>query len=188
DREGREFMAYIVNGAARMKRLIDDLLTYSRAGRPDGAMRAQSLDKVLDEALANLEHAIGETDARIVRPQALPTLACNEAGMTQLLQNLIANAIKFRAGTPVEIRIEAKRDGADWVFSVTDNGIGIDSRHFDRIFMLFQRLHPPSAYEGTGIGLSICKRIVERHGGKIWVESEPGEGTSFKFKLPAATR
>lgn len=185
DEDGREFMGFIVDGTRRMKRLIDDLLAYSRAGRPNTALRQVALDKLLDEALANLEHAINESKAQILRPAALPKLACNETGMSQVFQNLIANAIKFKGETPPAIRIEAQQDGMDWTFSVADNGIGIEPQHFERIFLIFQRLHARTAYEGTGIGLSICKKIVERHGGSIWVESEPGQGTCFKFKLPA---
>jgi PAS domain S-box-containing protein len=184
DEDGREFMGYIVTGAQRMKRLIDDLLAYSRAGRAGAAIRESPLDGLLDDAVRNLAHAIRESDVRIERPQALPALPCDKTGMTQVFQNLIANAMKFKAQAPAVIRIEAKRDNGDWTFSVTDNGIGIEPQYFDRIFVIFQRLHGRDAYEGTGIGLAICKKIVERHGGTIWVESAPGQGSTFKFRLP----
>lgn len=188
DGDAREFMDYIVGGAQRMKRMIDDLLLYSRAGRVDPALREWPLDKLLDEALKNLSHAIGEANARIERPAALPALACDQSGLTQVFQNLVANAIKFRGDAPPVIRIEATRADGDWTVSVTDNGIGILPAYFDRIFVLFQRLHAQSAYEGTGMGLSICKKIIERHGGSIWVESAPGQGACFKFRLPGYSR
>ena len=185
DDDGREFMGYIVAGAQRMKQLIDDLLAYSRAGRAGFTLRDIPLDKPLDDAIENLAHAISEAGAVIERPAALPTLPCDKTGMTLVFQNLIANAIKFRGEAPVVVRIDAAQDAGDWVVSVADNGIGIAPEYFERIFVIFQRLHGRAAYEGTGIGLSICKRIVERHGGTIWVESVPGLGATFKFRLTA---
>lgn len=187
DEDGREFMGYVVTGAQRMKQLIDDLLSYSRAGRTSVELREWPLDKVLDEALVNLAHVIRDSNARIERPAALPTLACDKTGMIQVFQNLIANAIKFRGEAPVVIRIEATQGDDGWTFSVADNGIGIESKYFERIFVIFQRLHARTAYEGTGIGLAICKKIIDRHAGAIWVESAPGQGASFKFRLPAQT-
>jgi PAS domain S-box-containing protein len=187
DDDGREFMGYVVTGAQRMKQLIDDLLLYSRAGRSAAELKEVSLDKALDAALANLAHAIRDSNASIERPADLPTLACDKSGMTQVFQNLVANAIKFKGQAPPAVRIEAARDGQDWIISVTDNGIGIEPQYFDRIFVIFQRLHARTEYEGTGIGLAICKRIVERHEGKIWVESTVGQGTSFKLRLTATS-
>jgi two-component system, NtrC family, sensor kinase len=184
DGDGRDFMSFIIDGTQRMKHLIDDLLMYSRAGLPM-APREISLDVPLDEALANLAHAIQESKARVERPAALPTLACEKTGITQVFQNLISNALKFRGEAPVLVRIEARQDDAGWTLGVVDNGIGIAPEHFERIFVIFQRLHSRSAYEGTGIGLSICKKVVERHGGTIWVESTPGQGTAVRFRLPA---
>ncbi|MES3002912.1 MAG: PAS domain S-box protein [Pseudomonadota bacterium] len=185
DDDGREFMGYIVNGAQRMKQLINDLLAYSRAGRADAQLQQLCLDKPLDEAIANLEHAIRDSTARIERPSAMPILAADKTGMTQLFQNLLVNAIKFRGEAVPSIRVTAAREGADWIISVTDNGIGIEPKYFERIFVIFQRLHARSAYEGTGIGLAICKKIVERHGGSISVAPAEGGGTSFKVRLPA---
>jgi PAS domain S-box-containing protein len=185
DDDGREFMGYIVNGAQRMKQLIDDLLVYSRAGRADTQFKSVCLDRPLDEAIANLKHAIRDSNARIERPAAMPTLPADKTGMTQLFQNLLANAIKFRGEAPLSIRIEAAQEDAGWIFSVIDNGIGIEQQYFERVFVIFQRLHARSSYEGTGIGLAICKKIVERHGGSIWVEPAEGGGASFKVRLPA---
>ncbi|MEO5669375.1 MAG: PAS domain S-box protein [Ramlibacter sp.] len=184
DEDGKEFMGYIVTGAQRMKQLIDDLLAYSRAGRAGTELREWPLDKVLDDALENLAHAIHESNARIEREAHLPKLACDRTGMIQVFQNLIANSLKFKGEAPVVIRIDSAHDETGWIFSVTDNGIGIASEYFERIFVIFQRLHGRTAFEGTGIGLSICKKIIERHGGTIWVESTPGRGATFKFRLP----
>jgi light-regulated signal transduction histidine kinase (bacteriophytochrome) len=185
DDDGREFMGYIVNGAQRMKQLIDDLLVYSRAGRADTQFKALCLDRPLDEAIDNLKQAIRDSNARIERTAAMPTLPADKTGVTQLFQNLLANAIKFRSDGPLSIRIEATKEDAGWIISVTDNGIGIEPQYFERVFVIFQRLHARSSYEGTGIGLAICKKIVERHGGSIWVEPAEGGGASFKVRLPA---
>jgi PAS domain S-box-containing protein len=183
DDEGREFMGFIVDGAHRMKRLIDDLLTYSRAGRADAMMEEVSLDSPVDEALLNMSRAIDEAGA-VVERRPLPRVVCRRVAMVQLFQNLIGNALKFhRDGKPV-IRIDVQDDGDSWRFAVTDNGIGIAPEHFERIFVVFHRLHARERYEGTGIGLAIAKKIVERHGGRIWVESQVGQGTTFFFTLP----
>ena len=182
DDDGREFIKYAVDGAQRMKQLIDDLLMYSRAGRAKVAMRHMRLDRSLDDALANLAHAIERTGATIERGP-LPELVCEKAGLTQVFQNLVGNAIKFRGDAAPVVRISAVQDEHFWTISVADNGIGISSEYFQRIFIIFQRLHARTRYEGTGIGLSICKKIVERHGGQITVASEPGQGTTFSFTL-----
>jgi len=182
DEDGREFMGYVVDGAQRMKQLIDDLLTYSRAGRTNAQMRPLSLERALDDALANLSHAIERTGATIER-DPLPELVAEKAGMIQLFQNLIGNAIKFHGDAAPVVRIGASQTHDAWTFTVTDNGIGIAPEYFQRIFVIFQRLHGRTKYEGTGIGLSICKKIVERHGGAITVDSEPGKGTTFRFTL-----
>lgn len=184
DTDGREFLGYIVSGAQRMKQLIDDLLAYARAGLPDMQMEPIPLDRALDQALDNLAHALREADVVIERPPALPTLAIEKTGLTQVFQNLVSNALKFRGERPARIRIGMQRDGAHWTVSVQDNGIGIDPAYFDLIFVIFQRLHPREEYAGTGIGLSICKKIVERHGGRIWAEAAPDGGACFKFTLP----
>jgi light-regulated signal transduction histidine kinase (bacteriophytochrome) len=183
DDDGREFMGFIVDGVRRMKRLIDDLLAYSRAGRAEAAMQPIPLDEALDEALLNLSRAIDDAGATIER-QPLPCVASQRVAMIQLFQNLVGNAIKFRSGRKLVIRVGAEERGASWRFTVEDNGIGIAPKDFERIFVVFQRLHSRSDYDGTGIGLAIAKKIVERHGGRIWVESQPGEGTTFVFTLP----
>ncbi|MGE0333038.1 MAG: PAS domain S-box protein [Ramlibacter sp.] len=182
DDDGREFIKYAVDGAQRMKQLIDDLLMYSRAGRSRAPMRLMRLDRALDDALANLANAVERNGATIERGP-LPELVCEKAGLTQVFQNLVGNAIKFRGEAAPVVRIAATQDEQFWTISVADNGIGIAPEYFQRIFIIFQRLHSRSKYEGTGIGLSICKKIVERHGGQITVASEPGQGTTFSFTL-----
>jgi light-regulated signal transduction histidine kinase (bacteriophytochrome) len=168
-----------------MQRLIDDLLAYSRIGRRGLVPEPVAADEALARARANLKLAIDETAARI-ESDPLPCVSGDEPQLVQLFQNLIANAIKFRGSNPPHIRIAAVRHGMHWRFSVADNGIGIAPAHFERIFVIFQRLHSKSEYPGTGIGLAACKKIVERHGGRIWVESRPGGGATFFFTLPAA--
>jgi PAS domain S-box-containing protein len=187
DEDGREFLGYVVGGAQRMKQTIDDLLAYSRAGRGGKPAQVLALDEPLDEALANLAHALTESGAVVERPARLPSLNCDRVAMTQLFQNLIGNAIKFRSAAPCVIRIEAQQGAREWTLSVRDNGIGIPSQYAARVFEIFQRLHSRSEYEGTGIGLAICKKIAESHGGRIWVESEAGQGAAFMFTLPAGT-
>ncbi len=182
DDDGREFIKYAVDGAQRMKQLIDDLLMYSRAGRSRAPMRMMRLDRALDDALANLAHAIERNGATIERGP-MPELVCEKAGLTQVFQNLVGNAIKFRGDAAPVVRIAATEDDQFWTLSVADNGIGIAPEYFQRIFIIFQRLHSRSKYEGTGIGLSICKKIVERHGGQITVTCGPGQGTTFSFTL-----
>jgi PAS domain S-box-containing protein len=183
DGEAREFMDFIVGGAQRMKQLIDDLLLYSRAGRPGIPVKPLQLDRALDDALANLGHAIRESGARIERSE-LPEIVGDKSGMVQVFQNLIGNALKFRSDEPPVVRISAAGDAEGWVVTIADNGIGIAPEYFERIFVIFQRLHSRSKYEGTGIGLAICKKVVERHGGRIRVESAPGRGTRFHIHLP----
>lgn len=186
DDDAREFMGFIVDGAQRMKRLIDDLLLYSRAGRGPARFEPLALDDALDDALANLAHAIGEAGAA-VRREPLPTILGERSGMVQVFQNLIGNAIKFRRpDVPVTVSIGAERTPQGWTLSVRDNGIGIEPRYFERIFIIFQRLHSRGTYEGTGIGLAICRKVVERYGGQIEVRSVPGEGATFLIHLPKA--
>ncbi|WP_236581253.1 sensor histidine kinase [Hydrogenophaga sp. BPS33] len=186
DDEGREYIDYIVSGAQRMKQLIDDLLFYSKAGRPDAQTQCAPLGLALDAALENLAHAMADSNAVIRRPVTLPTLRYERTGMTQVFQNLVSNALKFRrANAPATVTITAQRSEAEWTIAIADNGIGVDPAYFDRIFVIFQRLHSREEYEGTGIGLAICEKIVERHGGRIWVEAAgPEGGACFKFTLP----
>ncbi len=184
DSEADEFIAYALGGVTRMQALINDLLTYSRAGRGDRPLEKTDSGQALARALDSLQTAIADKKA-VVSQGAMPPVIANPIQLTQLFQNLIGNALKFCKDGRPEIRVAAERHGPAWVFSVQDNGIGIDPQYRDRIFLIFQRLHKREEYEGTGIGLAICKKIVEQQGGRIWVESEPGTGSTFKFTLPA---
>ncbi len=184
DNEGMEFIDFAVDGAKRMQKLINDLLAYSRVHTRAKPPRPTNLEAVLKQTLQDLKAAIDESNAQITW-DPLPTVMVDDTQLGQLLLNLLSNAIKYRSERPLQIHISARREGDQWVISVADNGIGIDPKYFDRIFAVFQRLHTRAEYPGTGIGLAICKRIVERHGGRIWVESEPGKGSIFYFSLPA---
>jgi len=187
DEKADKYIAYAVEGAKRMQALIGGLLAYSRVGVGDHVTSRIGLDDVLDVALLNLSEVLFDTGALVTR-DPLPTIVGDPTQFTQVFQNLIANANKFqRPDVKPEIHISATRQGDHWVLSVKDNGIGIEAEFFERIFVIFQRLHTRTEFAGTGIGLSICKKVVERHGGRIWIESQPGEGTSFCFALPAMT-
>jgi PAS domain S-box-containing protein len=183
DAKALQFINGAAEGADRMERLINDLLAFSRVGTHGGAFSPASLDAILNEALRNLHSSIESAQAKVTH-DALPTLAVDATQMMQIFQNLIGNAIKFHSERPPEIHVGAKKEPGRWVFSVRDNGIGIQAQYFDRIFQIFQRLHTRHHYPGTGIGLAICKKMVERHGGVIWVESTPGQGSTFYFSLP----
>ena len=185
DGDAQEFIGYAVDGATRMQSLINDLLSYSRVGTQGKPFEAIGCDSIVDGVLGNLKLAIEETGAQIVR-DALPQVTADAQQMGQLFQNLIANAIKFHGQEPPRVHISAARDGEEWKFRVRDNGIGFSAEYVDRIFIIFQRLHTNTDYPGTGIGLSLCKKIVERHHGRIWAESSPGQGSTFYFTLPAA--
>lgn len=187
DARADEFIAHAVDGATRMQKLIDDLLAYSRVGRSGASPQLTECGNVLDQALKSLSVGLQESGAQINRGE-LPSVLAIPTQLTLLFQNLIGNAVKFRhSDRPVQIDIGARRQGGDWVISVKDNGIGIDPQYFERIFLIFQRLHGRAEYPGTGIGLALCKRIVEQHGGRIWVESALGSGTTFFFTLSANT-
>ena len=185
DERADKYIAYIIDGAIRMAALINDLLDYSRVGRSDIELQSLPLKDVLEQIIDDLQPKIQATNATISIRHPLPTLPGNAVQMRQLLQNLVENSIKYRSENPPEIVIDAVAAGECWQISVSDNGIGLDPQFADRIFIIFQRLHVREAYEGTGIGLAVCKRIVELHGGKIWVESELGKGATFYFTLPA---
>ncbi|HEY0157261.1 MAG TPA: ATP-binding protein [Thermoanaerobaculia bacterium] len=185
DDDAREFIGYAVDGARRMQGLINDLLSYSRVGTRGKAVAPLDSHAALGRAIANLRLLIAETGA-LVTNDDLPMVMADESQFAQLFQNLIGNGIKFRRpGVAPRIHVTARPEREQWVFSVSDNGIGIDPQFHSRIFALFQRLHAREEYPGTGIGLAICKRIVERHGGNIWVESEPGRGATFFFSVPS---
>ena len=183
DDDANDYIGFIVEGAQRMKNLIDDLLAFSRLNTTAREFEVVLMDVALDDVLINLKAYMRDHNAQIGH-DTLPTIKGDPIQINQLLQNLIANAIKFQGDKPPQIQISAQEYGDKWLFSVKDNGIGIDKKHQDQIFSIFKRLHTRQDYEGTGIGLSICKRIVERHGGHIWVESELGEGSTFYFTIP----
>jgi light-regulated signal transduction histidine kinase (bacteriophytochrome) len=188
DERADRYIAYAVDGATRMKTLINDLLAYSRVGtqgKPPAPIDSQA---VLEDVLGRLQVAIKEKQATVTH-DPLPTVLADEVQLGQVFQNLIANALKFCGQAAPRIHVGAQPDAErgdrrEWRFSVADNGIGLEPKYAERIFVIFQRLHGPTEYSGTGIGLAICKKIVERHGGRMWVESQPGQGATFYFSLP----
>jgi len=183
DSDADEFIAFAVDGATRMQRLIQDLLAYSRVGTKGRDLLDISSEDALQRALINLRGAIEEKGA-LVTHDPLPSVLADEMQLIQLFQNLVGNAIKYQSSGIPKVHISAaKNGGKKWTFSVKDNGLGIDPQYFERIFAMFQRLHKREEFAGTGIGLAICKKIVERHGGNISVESEPGHGSTFRFAL-----
>ena len=183
DEKALQYMTGAVDGAARMQGLTTDLLTFSRVGKRERVIEPTDLSIALASAIENLKISIQEADAKITA-DPLPKLPVDSMQIAQLFQNLISNAVKFRSKQTPEIHIGAMRRAGEWVFSVSDNGIGVSAQYAERIFMIFQRLHTRRKYPGTGIGLAICKKIVERHGGKIWVESFPEKGSVFYFTIP----
>jgi light-regulated signal transduction histidine kinase (bacteriophytochrome) len=183
DSDANDFISYIVDGAKRMRQLIDDLLAFSRAGAVGKPFKNIDMGSVLKIAELNLRLAIRESKAKITW-EPLPVIKADQMQMVQIFQNLIDNAIKFRGKEPPIIHISAKQEESDWIFLVKDNGIGIDPKYFDRIFLIFQRLHNHDEYSGTGIGLAIFKRIVESYGGRVWIESELQKGSIFYFTIP----
>jgi PAS domain S-box-containing protein len=185
DQDADEFIAFAVEGASRMKSLITDLLAYSRVGTRGKEFAPVAMEDMLERATGNLKLAMEESEATLTH-DSLPVVLADNMQMIQLLQNLIGNAIKFRGAKPPRIHVGVRNRGEDWLFFVRDNGIGIDPQYAERIFVIFQRLHNRAEYPGTGIGLAICRKIVERHGGQIWVESQPGSGATFYFTLPPA--
>ncbi|HEY4997824.1 MAG TPA: ATP-binding protein, partial [Usitatibacter sp.] len=183
DGDAKEFMEFIVDGAARMKQLIEDLLAFSRVGTRGRDFREVASGDCLAKALSNLRGA-QEASGAVVTHDPMPMVLADASQLAQIFQNLIGNAMKFRGGESTRIHVGAETREQVWVFTVRDNGIGLDPQYSDRIFMMFQRLHNKAEYPGTGIGLAICKKIVERHGGRIWVDSRPGGGSTFGFTLP----
>jgi light-regulated signal transduction histidine kinase (bacteriophytochrome) len=183
DEKADSYIDFVVDGVARMQALINGLLEYSRVNTRGSAPEPVPADRALQEALANLRTAIEQSGA-VVTATPLPTVRADAAQLAHVFQNLIENALKFRSERPPEIEIGARRQDGFWQFWVRDNGIGLEPQYADRIFLIFQRLHTRDKYPGTGIGLAISKRIIERHGGKIWVESQAGQGATFYFTLP----
>lgn len=183
DDQADEWLEFVIEGARRMSGLIRDLLGYSRIGLRDDPVYPTDCTAVFDEAVQNLQAAIEENGA-VVTHNDLPILMGVRAQLVQLFQNLIGNAIKYRGDQPPCVHVAAARKECQWLFSVRDNGIGITAEHLDRIFVIFKRLHARDEHAGTGIGLAICKKIVELHGGRIWAESDPGIGSVFYFTIP----
>jgi PAS domain S-box-containing protein len=183
DKDADDFIFFAADGANRMKKLINDLLLYSRVGTKGKPFKNFDSNEAFKQAVFNLKLSIEDQHA-VVTSDPLPRVICDDIQLVQLFQNLISNSIKFHGKEPPRVHVSAKMENDEWVFSVKDNGIGIDSNYFDRIFVIFQRLHGRQEYSGTGIGLAVCKRIVTRHGGRIWVESEIGKGSEFNFTIP----
>ena len=184
DSDADEFIAYAVDGAHRMQLLIEDLLAYCRVGTSGKELRETSSEAALEEVLLNLQGAIEESGG-VVTHDPLPIVIADSTQLVQLFQNLVGNAIKYRGAELPRVHVSAKKnDAREWIFSVKDNGVGIDPQYFKKIFVMFQRLHGRGEFSGTGIGLAVCKKIVDRHGGRIWVESEIGRGSTFYFALP----
>ena len=181
--EARDYLLRVAGAAARMRALIEDLLVYARIGQAERRFEPVDLRECLNEAVANLEPAILETNA-VVRAGELPTVRGNPQGLAQLFTNLLSNAIKYRLGDAPQIVVTAEADEREWIVSVQDNGKGIDPANHERIFELFRRLEPRGGASGTGLGLAICARVVDVHGGRIWVQSAIGKGATFSFSLP----
>ena len=187
DAEADEFIGFAVDGATRMQQLIQDLVSYSRLTTRGKALNLTPAEVACNSAIENLQESVKESNAQ-VSVGTLPEVFADAKQLTQLFQNLIGNAIKYRNVPRPEICVAASPNGNEWIFSVQDNGIGIEPRYFERIFQIFQRLHNRKEYSGTGIGLAVCRKIVERHGGRIWVESQPGKGSTFLFTIPQPER
>ncbi|RQG92293.1 sensor histidine kinase [Natrarchaeobius chitinivorans] len=186
DEEAREFIDFAVSGSDRMREMVDGLLAYSRIDMDESDFEPVDCDAVIDDVLASLQVRIEETDATISVDE-LPTVVGDPQQLEQLLSNLVSNAVKYSGDEPPRVEIAADRQGDRCVFSVSDDGIGIDSEYVDQIFEIFNRLHSNDEFPGTGLGLSLCRKIVDNHGGDIWVDSEPGDGATFYFTLPTAT-
>jgi len=185
DEKADKYIHYVVDGATRMQQLIQDLLTYSRVGRYELKLQPTDCNAVVERVQHDLQVVIAESNA-VITVDALPTILADTAQVTQLFQNLIGNALKYRGQAAPSIKISARQQGKEWAFSIQDNGIGIEPQYAERIFEIFQRLHTRREYEGTGLGLAICKKIVARHHGRLWVESQLGQGATFCFTFPAS--
>jgi light-regulated signal transduction histidine kinase (bacteriophytochrome) len=183
DADADVFIGFAVDGAKRMQHMINDLLAFSRVTTKGHGFEPVEADAALKLALVNLKMAIEESQASVTF-DPLPVVNADSAQLTQLFQNLIGNAIKFRRKEPPQVHVSVEKRAREWEFSVRDNGIGIEPQHLERIFVIFQRLHTAAQFPGTGIGLAICKKIAERHGGNLWVSSQPGAGSTFHFTIP----
>ena len=184
DLDAEEFIDFAIDGATRMRNLIEDLLTYARVASRARALQPAKLDDILDEVLHSLQVRLNEQHVVIERGP-LPTVMADRRQLAQLIQNLISNSMKFQAkGSKPIVQISAEQQNEHWLVRIRDNGIGLEPEYQEKIFVIFQRLHSREDYEGTGVGLAVCKKIVERHGGSIWVESRPSEGATFLFTLP----
>lgn len=183
DGDADKFINYVVDGAVRMQTLIKDLLAYSRVGREELSLEQTNFNALMKQTLEDMEASIRESGAEVMH-DPLPSLMANPSQINHLLQNLISNAIKFRSKEPPRIHVSAEKKNGEWVFSIRDNGIGIEPQYAERIFIIFQKLHSRGEYPGNGIGLAVCKKIVERHGGRIWVDSQIGCGAAFFFTIP----
>lgn len=184
DEDADDFVNLIAEAAQRMQQLIEALLAYSRVGTRGGPLVPADLEEVLGSVRERLAEKIAATGATLTQ-EPLPVVHADPPQLAEVFEQLLENALEFRSQAPPRIRITASRRGAEWIFSVRDNGIGIAAQYHDRIFRVFQRLHPRGRYGGCGIGLAVCKKIIERHGGRIWLDSEPGKGSTFHFSLPA---
>jgi light-regulated signal transduction histidine kinase (bacteriophytochrome) len=188
DADADEFIAFAVDGASRMQRLIEDLLAFSRVATTGNALVETSSEYAFEQAMQNLHWAIKDTGA-LVTHDPLPSVMADEMQLVQLFQNLVGNAIKYQNPGVPQVHISATRQGGtNWTFAVKDNGLGIDPQYFERIFGMFQRLHKRDEFSGTGVGLAICKKIMERHGGTLVVESQLGQGSTFSFALAGSER
>lgn len=184
DQDADDFIGFAVEGATRMKTLINDLMAYSSVSRAEHEVGPVELRECVRAAMDRISSVIRSSEARVVCPEELPVVEGDRAQLTLLVENLLSNAIKFHGEARPEVRITAEQGEGEWVVSVRDNGMGIAPQQHERIFAVFQRLNPREHFPGNGIGLAICRRILERHGGRIWVESEPGRGSTFRFTLP----
>jgi signal transduction histidine kinase len=184
DEDADKYMGYAVEGALRMQALVHDLLTFSRVGRNGVVRKNLDSNQAVREALQNLAVSLQEAGG-VAKQSTLPVVHSDRTQLLQLFQNLIGNAIKFRGKEPLVVTLSAERKDKEWEFAIEDNGIGVAPEHKEVIFSIFQRLHTRAEYPGNGVGLAICKKIVEQHGGRIWVDSEPGKGSTFRFTLPA---
>jgi signal transduction histidine kinase len=185
DERADQYIEFAVDGAKRMQALITDLLSFSRVGRTEFEPTPVDLDEALRDALDNLARRLEETGGTVTA-DPLPVVMGERPLLAAIFQNLVGNALKFHGDAPPVVRVEARRDGNEWAVAVSDRGIGIEPQYAERIFAIFQRLHTKEAYEGTGIGLALTRKIVEHHGGRIWLDTEVERGTTFRFTLPVA--